>query len=163
MKSNVAAEKWGISTRTVQKHCKNGLIRGAELIEGKWFIPDDTTRPYIIKNNKNRKQEDDYFDILTAINSKQSIDESTLKIKTDYFSAILELLLVSGWIKKITPSVERITVSDYLITEAGIDYLNKKRQQRLEILKQLIITTGKSIDFATEIIKRIPNTPGTAL
>ena len=40
-----AAEKWGISPRSVQNFCKNGKIAGAQRFGNSWSIPEDAARP----------------------------------------------------------------------------------------------------------------------
>lgn len=39
------AEKWGIARQNVCKACREGLIPGAEFIDGRWHIPEDAERP----------------------------------------------------------------------------------------------------------------------
>lgn len=43
--ANEAAEKWGISVRSVQNLCKNGRIYGARRFGNSWSIPEDSARP----------------------------------------------------------------------------------------------------------------------
>lgn len=40
-----AAEKWGISLRSVQGYCKNGKIPGAEYFGHNWMIPAEAQKP----------------------------------------------------------------------------------------------------------------------
>ncbi|MCR5186522.1 MAG: helix-turn-helix domain-containing protein [Clostridia bacterium] len=40
-----AAEKWGISIRQVQNHCKNGRIKGVQKIGTNYLIPENATKP----------------------------------------------------------------------------------------------------------------------
>lgn len=40
-----AAEKWGISQRQVQKHCKEGRINGVVSAGKAYLIPVNATRP----------------------------------------------------------------------------------------------------------------------
>ncbi len=40
-----AAEKWGLSLRTVQHLCKQGKIHGAQRFGTSWMIPSDSPRP----------------------------------------------------------------------------------------------------------------------
>ena len=40
-----AAEKWNITTRQVQNHCKNGRIKGVIKVGTNWLIPEATQRP----------------------------------------------------------------------------------------------------------------------
>ena len=42
---SAAAEKWGISVRSVQNLCKNGKIAGAKRFGNSWSIPEDAARP----------------------------------------------------------------------------------------------------------------------
>ena len=39
------AEKWGITTRRIQKMCSEGLISGAVKFGRDWAIPKDTIKP----------------------------------------------------------------------------------------------------------------------
>lgn len=43
--SSVKAEEWKISQRRVAILCKEGRIKGAELIGNRWFIPNDAPKP----------------------------------------------------------------------------------------------------------------------
>ena len=43
--ANEAAEKWGLSVRSVQNLCKNGKIYGARRFGNSWSIPEDSSRP----------------------------------------------------------------------------------------------------------------------
>ncbi|MCY1714915.1 helix-turn-helix domain-containing protein [Caproiciproducens galactitolivorans] len=40
-----AAEKWKISIRQVQNHCKNGRIPGVQKFGNSYMIPKDTPKP----------------------------------------------------------------------------------------------------------------------
>ncbi len=40
-----AAEKWGMSVRSVQHYCVNGFIEGATKFSGSWAIPENTAKP----------------------------------------------------------------------------------------------------------------------
>ena len=40
-----AAEKWDITRQHVCRACREGLIPGAELIDGRWHVPEDATKP----------------------------------------------------------------------------------------------------------------------
>lgn len=61
------ADKWGLSTRRVQKMCSDGLVPGASKFGRDWAIPADATRPvdgrittgdYIAWRNKTEKEEE---------------------------------------------------------------------------------------------------------
>lgn len=40
-----AARRWGVTTRLVQRYCKQGRISGAEKLGGSWRIPEGTVKP----------------------------------------------------------------------------------------------------------------------
>lgn len=40
-----AADKWGVSVRTVQTLCSKGKIEGAYKMANVWIIPEDTDYP----------------------------------------------------------------------------------------------------------------------
>ena len=40
-----AAEKWGISVRQVQNHCKNGRISGLQKVGTNYLIPENAPKP----------------------------------------------------------------------------------------------------------------------
>ena len=40
-----AAEKWGLSARSVQIHCEKGHIPGVNLLGKAWQIPADAVKP----------------------------------------------------------------------------------------------------------------------
>ena len=46
-RANIAklARKWGITRRLVYEALKEGRIPGAELIDGKWYVPEDAEKP----------------------------------------------------------------------------------------------------------------------
>lgn len=54
-----AAEKWGISERAVQMHCKKGIIPGVTRVGRNWLIPEGTNRPtyMFVCTNDNEKNE----------------------------------------------------------------------------------------------------------
>lgn len=39
------ADKWGISTRRVQKMCSEGMIEGVTKFGRVWVIPEDAVKP----------------------------------------------------------------------------------------------------------------------
>ena len=45
MTTKDASEKWGITVRQVQNHCKNGRIEGVQRIGTNYLIPSDTAKP----------------------------------------------------------------------------------------------------------------------
>ncbi len=45
MTTKEAAEKWGISQRQVQNHCKKGRIPGLKAVGKSYLIPIDAKRP----------------------------------------------------------------------------------------------------------------------
>lgn len=45
MTTKEAAEKWGISVRQVQNHCKNHRIMGIQRIGTNYLIPEDALKP----------------------------------------------------------------------------------------------------------------------
>lgn len=42
MTTKEAANKWNISVRQVQNHCKNGHIKGVMKVGTNWLIPEGT-------------------------------------------------------------------------------------------------------------------------
>lgn len=45
MTTKEAAEKWNITVRQVQNHCKNGRIPGVSKVGTNWLIPVGTQKP----------------------------------------------------------------------------------------------------------------------
>lgn len=45
MTTKEAAEKWNLSVRQVQNHCKSGRIKGAEKFGNSYVIPIDAKKP----------------------------------------------------------------------------------------------------------------------
>lgn len=45
MTSADAAKMWNISQRRVQDYCKDGKIKGAQLVGNRWFIPKNAIKP----------------------------------------------------------------------------------------------------------------------
>ena len=45
MTTKEAAEKWNITIRQVQNHCKSGCITGVMKVGTNWLIPEGTQRP----------------------------------------------------------------------------------------------------------------------
>ena len=45
MTTKEAAEKWSISVRQVQNHCKNGRIKGVLRVGTNYLIPQDAMKP----------------------------------------------------------------------------------------------------------------------
>jgi len=56
MTTKEAAEKWDISIRQVQNHCRNRRIIGVQCISGIYLIPEDAKKPmygYIYETEHN--------------------------------------------------------------------------------------------------------------
>ena len=45
MTTKEAAEKWGITQRQVQNHCKLGRIKGVQRVGTNYLIPKDAKKP----------------------------------------------------------------------------------------------------------------------
>ena len=45
MTTKEAAEKWNISVRHVQNHCKSGRIKGVLRVGTNYLIPEDAMKP----------------------------------------------------------------------------------------------------------------------
>lgn len=45
MTTKEAAEKWGISKRQVQNHCKKGRLPGVVKVNNGYLIPKDLSKP----------------------------------------------------------------------------------------------------------------------
>ena len=45
MTTKEAAEKWNISVRQVQNHCKSGRIKGVLIVGTNYLIPEDAMKP----------------------------------------------------------------------------------------------------------------------
>lgn len=54
MTTKEAAEKWKISVRQVQNHCKNGRIKGVLKVGTNYLIPENAAKPtyvYLYEGN----------------------------------------------------------------------------------------------------------------
>lgn len=61
MNTKEAAEKWGISVRQVQNHCKNGRINGIQKVGTNYLIPTNAFKPkytYVYESDDNSEKED---------------------------------------------------------------------------------------------------------
>lgn len=56
------AQKWQLSERSVRNYCAQGRVKGAELHDRKWTIPEDAEKPE--RAGKNIKQERLLLDVL---------------------------------------------------------------------------------------------------
>lgn len=59
MTTKEAAEKWGISVRQVQNHCRNGRISGVQRVGTNYLLPVNSTKPkykHINDNSTDYKQ-----------------------------------------------------------------------------------------------------------
>ena len=57
MTTKEAAEKWDISVRQVQNHCKNGRIKGILRVGTNYLIPKDAMKPtYCAFSNFTKKE-----------------------------------------------------------------------------------------------------------
>ncbi len=45
MTTKQASEKWKISVRQVQNHCKGGRLIGVQKVGTNWLIPESATKP----------------------------------------------------------------------------------------------------------------------
>ena len=60
MTTKEAAEKWNISIRQVQNHCKNKRIKGVLRVGTNYLIPKDAMKPtytYVYESDDNTKSE----------------------------------------------------------------------------------------------------------
>ncbi len=58
MTTKDASDKWGITVRQVQNHCKNGRISGVQRIGTNYLIPSDAVKPkygYSTEPSENQK------------------------------------------------------------------------------------------------------------
>ena len=58
MTTKQIAEKWGISVRQVQNHCKNGRIAGLQKVGTNYLIPVNAVKPkymYVYEIEENNK------------------------------------------------------------------------------------------------------------
>ena len=55
MTAQEAAEKWNVSLRWVQRHCKANRIEDAFYINRIWLIPIGTDKPADARKKENRK------------------------------------------------------------------------------------------------------------
>lgn len=61
MSTKEAAEKWGISVRQVQNHCKNGRINGIQKVGTNYLIPTNAVKPkytYVYEAEKNSERKE---------------------------------------------------------------------------------------------------------
>ena len=59
MTTKEAAEKWDISVRQVQNHCKNGRIKGILRVGTNYLIPQDAMKPtyvYVYETSERPKE-----------------------------------------------------------------------------------------------------------
>lgn len=86
-----AAEKWGISKRTVSRHCLSGKIEGARKIGRDWLLPEDT--PPMTDGRKshpsNAKTEEISVstDILMMDDERKRINPFALLLNCTYFES----------------------------------------------------------------------------
>lgn len=60
MTTKEAAEKWNISIRQVQNHCKNGRIKGVQRVGTNYLIPKDALKPtfiYVYESEESAKEQ----------------------------------------------------------------------------------------------------------
>ena len=60
MTTKEAAEKWKISIRQVQNHCRNGRIPGLQRVGTNYLIPENASKPkytYVCEMIDNKKNE----------------------------------------------------------------------------------------------------------
>lgn len=57
MTTKEAAEKWNITVRQVQNHCKNGRIKGMQRVGTNYLIPENAVKPtYVYVYDGSEKQ-----------------------------------------------------------------------------------------------------------
>ena len=54
MTTKEAAEKWNISIRQVQNHCKNGRIKNVQRVGTNYLIPKGAMKPFNVDVNDSR-------------------------------------------------------------------------------------------------------------
>jgi len=76
------AELWGISPRRIVLLASQGRISGAKQIDGRWFIPEGTSKPQNPRSRQSAQQSDDenryvFPFLLACVNSEEQIAQFT--------------------------------------------------------------------------------------
>ena len=75
MTTKEAAEKWSISVRQVQNHCKNGRIKGVLRVGTNYLIPQDAMKPtyaYIYDTSSPKSKVRLIWQLLNCNSTKQA-------------------------------------------------------------------------------------------
>lgn len=79
MNTREAHELWGISQRQVARYCKERFVAGARQDKnGKWMIPDGSTRPLYFDSKKATEQAGRKALILQALSKEQTIPDERI-------------------------------------------------------------------------------------
>lgn len=123
---NEAATKFKISKRRVQVLCEQGRIRGANMVNSVWYIPDTASKPIDGRRRKTNENQISFFDIT----------EEAFTI--DDLCKVLSIskATVKNWIrlKKITPDIGDCLFSkkyiEHFISEIKADCNTKLKCRR---------------------------------
>lgn len=133
---NDAATKFNISKRRVQILCEQGRIRGAEMVNSVWMIPETATKPL-----DGRKKRIDN-------NQISSFDKSTKALTVNDICKALSIsrATAKNWIRlgKITPDVSDQSFSPEYI-EKFVTELKSGKNMQLKSRRNKKSATGKGL------------------
>lgn len=104
---NDAATKFNISRRRVQILCEQGRIKGANLIDGMWFIPETAIKPHDLRRKHLNKNQLSLFDMLQEV---LTVDDVCKVLSISKATA-------KNWIRlgKLTPDIrDQLFSADYI-------------------------------------------------
>ncbi len=117
-----AAKKWGVSESTIRRNVGGGgAIQPSKFEAGQWFIADDAQFYYLPGKKKNRRQIDDYFDILSATNQKRALGAEQLNLTAAQWEDYVQLLEKGGLVMQ--------GKSGLLITPQGETYISRGKEE----------------------------------
>ena len=139
MNTKEAADKWNLSVDTIRDYCKKKYICGARFMRnkghGRWYIPDDTMKPFV---SRAKKQSAIRKNVLKAIENMNSYNHYSFHCDEKYFRSIIEAI-----------------VHDELVTEtpAGLIALTEKGIHELHPIKSMNLVKDVVVPLASIPIK----------
>ena len=132
MDTKTAARNWGLSVRSVQDYCKNGIIPGiTQNALKQYVIPEDAKKPYFPRVYVNRTASDDRYDILNALYLDTELTPKRLNISLQRFTDMLATLSDAGLVALRSPQDDPEALASYRLANRGIDVMEAQDPKRL--------------------------------
>lgn len=148
-----AAQKWGISQKTIQKYCREGFIEGAMKLR-QWQIPEQARPPLYRSPKKLGTHIQRTTAILQALDQQKTIPLSKLGPTLSEVSAHFQQLQNLGFVSANPLASENPDwFAQHQLTHKGSHYLHDKPQRQIDLeLAMTINPVDHTIKLSAEAV-----------